>query len=320
MSDKVSKPISNRLFSIFGGIALILLSLILILNMVIIARAMTLPFFYVLGLSSYLLFGYVLIQGASLIFRQKMIPLKFSIQFVGVILSVISINLLLTSFYRPGYTISTYGDFIGSLDYLNYPKFLNLFEQPIGGGFLGIVLFEVLNNVAQPVPYIIGILVFLIGLAFIFMNPILGLVGAHQGKPKEKKKKAAPKKVVEDEEEDEIIVTRDTTAHVIRGASMVDENPIKEDPLPPTPQPAPIPLTQSDMNPVGSDVSFRGNEGVFTPAHFVPGVIPGDVPSSVQPAAPADAIENPFVSEEVRPVTPAPAPAPIKVAPERSEQ
>ena len=318
MSENELKPVTNKQFAFFGGIALALLAAICVLNMWVVARAITFPFFFMFGLSSYLFFAYMYVQGMALIIKRKAFKVKFSLRFVGVILCLVSINLLLTAFYKPNYSISTYREFINSLDYIQYPKYLNLFEQPIAGGFLGITLFEVLNNVANPVPFIIGFLVLFVGLAFIFMNPILALVTEHQTKRVKKPKKGEKKTVKESDPIEEYHITRDNTSDVIRDASNIDDIPTPTQPS--TPAPAPIPLAPSDLAPSTEGMSFRGNDGVFTPAHFVPGVIPGDTPSSVMttpiPPIPGTPKPDPIPAPVTpTPVTPSPTPAPL-----RSEQ
>lgn len=314
MAEKVIKPISNKQFAFFGGLALCLLALVCVLNMWVIARAITIPFFFMFGLGAYLLFAYMFIQGMALIIKKKALGLKFSIKLVGVILCLLSINLLITAFYKPSYSINTYGDFIKSLNYIQEPKFINLFQNKIAGGFVGVVLFEGLNNVATPVPFIIGFLVLFVGLAFIFMNPILSLVTEHQNNRVKKPRPSTRRVKKEDDDIETLLITRDNTSDIIRDASVIDEEVAPA----PAPAPAPIPLNPSDLN-TPSDMTFKGNDGVFTPAHFVPGVIPGDTPSSVMntPRPPLPGTPKP----EPIPVPPTPAPVnPVPPQTLKSEQ
>lgn len=319
MAEKTPKPVSNKQFAFFGGIALSLLSAICVLNMWVVARAITLPFFFLFGLAAYLFFAYMFAQGMMLIIKKRAFKVKFSLKFVGVVLCVLCINLLLTAFYKPEYTINTFGDFIKSLNYIQEPKFLNLFQLPIAGGFIGVVLFEVLNNVAAPVPFIIGFLVLFVGLAFIFMNPILSLVTDHKNTRVKKPKKVGEKPVKDVNPTDDYHITRDNTSDVIRDASVIDDMPAPATNV--APAPAPIPLAPSDLGP-SVDMGFRGNDGVFTPAHFVPGVIPGDTPSSVMGTPKPTIPGAPGPSPIPAPPTPAPVqPTPTQpVEPMRSEQ
>lgn len=317
MAEKSPKPITNKQFAFFGGIALTLLSAICVLNMWVVARVITIPFFFLLGLCAYLLFAYMLAQGLMLIIKRRAFKFKFSLRLVGVILFVLSVDLLLTAFYKPAYSINTYGDFIKSLNYIQEPKFLNLFQQPIAGGFIGVVLFEVLNNVATPVPFIIGFLVIFVGLAFIFMNSILSLVTDHQNKRAKKPKKSRGRPAKEVDNIEEFHITRDNTSDVIRDASVIEETSSSSTPVPPPP--SPIPLAPSDLTP-STGMEFRGNDGVFTPAHFIPGVIPGDTPSSVmgtpKPPIPGTPAPSPIpVPPTPTPIQPTPQPEPM-----RSEQ
>ena len=319
MAEKPVKPITNKQFAFFGGIFFALLAVICILNMWVIARVITIPFFYMFGLSSYFLFAYMYIQGMCLVIKRRALKFKFSIRLIGAILCFLSINLLLTAFYKPSYSISTYGDFFKSLDYIKYPKYLNLFTNPVAGGFVGVVLFEVLNNIATPVPFIIGFLVLLVGLAFMFMNSILSLVTDRRNNRVKQPKSSGEKETPEPSNEDDFHLTRDNTSNVIRQASILETPVVNEEPAPaPAPAPAPIPLSQGDMM-APNNMSFRGNDGVFTPAHFVPGVVPGDNPvSPMNTPKPPISNPNPVPSEPfVEPVQPAPTPAPVE---ERSEQ
>ena len=325
MAEKTPKPISNKQFAFFGGIALSLLSAVCVLNMWVVARAITIPFFFLFGLSAYFFFAYMLVQGFALIFTKKAIKFRFSLKFVGFVLCLLCIDLLLTAFYKPTYTINTFGDFIKGMNFIQDPKFLNLFVKDanggtIAGGFIGVVLFEVLNNVAAPVPFIIGFLVLFVGLAFIFMNPILSLVTDHQNNKVKKPKKSPEKPLKDVDPVEDIHITRDNTSDVIRDASQIDDMPAPATPIAPVPNTTPVPLSQSDLMAPSSNMTFNGNDGVFTPAHFVPGVIPGDTPSSVSaPLPPIPGMPKP--DPIPAPPTPAPVnPAPVPSQPMRSEQ
>lgn len=313
MSEKQAKPITNRHFSIFGGIGLILLSLVLTVNMWVVARVLSFPFFFIFGILSYVLFAYMFVQGMWLLVRKHPLKIGFSLKSVGVVLTFLSTSLLVTTFYKPAYSISTFYDsYVKGLNYLTQPRFINFFiteeGNAVAGGFIGVVLYDVLNNIAAPVPYIIGFLVLFIGLAFIFMNPILGLITNYQEKARPKKGPKKPKsdrKVVEEKEGADV---KDFSSDVIRGASVIDRPEETQTARPISSGPAPVPLNPGDLGIATSDMSFRSNDGVFKPAHFVPGVIPGDTPSSVMtPVNPVNAFDIPEETPAA-PVKPVEAP------------
>ena len=315
MEKPLSKPVSQKQFCFFGGITLVLLSLVMIVNMWIVARAMSFVFTYLFGIVSYFVYLLMLGVGGYLIVKKQPLKLKLSLKFIGGLLTFTSLCLLLTAFLKPAYNIEGYAGFFKGLDYIKNPQFINLFTQPVAGGLLGICLYEVLFNISAPVPYIIGFLILFVGLTFIFMNPILALFANYHAKEKAPRVKKNKKKPVENKPQ-EVSVGREYTYDAIKNASAFDDTPQEAS------SSQQIPVSQSDFinsYPRTSGVSDYTSNGVFTPAHFVPGVVPGDNPSGVvgisQPAIPKG-------FEKVEEPEPAPQPMvqPTPAQPERSEQ
>ena len=303
MPVKEVKPISRRQFNIFIGLGISLFSLILMVNMWIIARVLSFPFVYLFGIMSYPLFLYALAQGVSLMIRSKIIPIRLSLRFIGVIITFISICLLISTFQQPQFASSGYQEIFNIDYYLHEPKFINLFTETYGGGFLGLILFEMLNSIAGPLPYIIGFLVFSVGVCFIFMNAILNLFSISGDRKNKNKAKGPKEKKIKNKntppgDPNEITITRDNTSDVIKNASVLDNNDEEEDDTSSPVPNKPIPLDGNNLsNPYSGEISFKNN-GIFTPAHFVPGVIPGDTPSTVmnpinQPNTPNEPVDNP---------------------------
>ena len=315
MEKPLSKPISQKQFCFFGGITLVLLSVILILNLWYVARIFTIGFTYLFGLTSYLFYLMMLGVGLFLIIKKEPIKFKLSLRFFGGLLTFISLCLLLTAFYNPQYD-PNFGGYFKTLEYVKNSKtFLNLFTQPVAGGLIGIALYQVLAGLSTAVPFIIGFLVLFVGLTFIFMNPILALFA--NSKEKEPKEKRSKDKSGEKKQQ-EVSIGRDYTYDAIRNASTIEP---EEKPTPMS-APQPVPMNQSDfMNSfprVNATNNFNAN-GNFVPAHFVPGVSPGDNPSGMvginqqSMATPFEKVEEPQpASQEF--VQPTPA------QPEKSEQ
>ncbi len=320
MSEKNIKPISNRQFSIFGGIALILITSIMTLNIWVVARVLSFVPMFLFGLCGYLIFAYGFVQGVSLVIRGKFIPIRLNLRFFGIVLTFTSLCLLLTTFIRPdNYDLSSYGEYISQMNYVANPEYLNFFENKIAGGLVGMSLFNMLNSIAEPIPFIIGFLVFFVGLAFIFMNPILALFSITQEKAKKTKKVKKPKeKRLSDGTSEIDLSSRDNTNDIIRGASYLEEE--IGDPIPQNPEPindvppSPAPINNISAPYQNNDLGFR-NSGTFVPAHFVPGVVPGDTPSAV-----LTPVQPPFAAPKNEQPEAAPQPAVNPNQPVVSEQ
>ena len=280
MAESNIKPIGQKQFSFFGGITLILFSLVMILNIWVVARAVTFPFVYLFGISNYAILLFLIGLGLYLVIKRKAIKFKLSLKFFGAILAFVSLCLLITAFYKPTYDLSTYSGFIKDLKYFeNHLVFLNLFKEPVAGGFLGLALYELLYGIDKAVPFIIGFLVFFVGLTFIFMNPILALFANYNSKEKTRARKSN-KNENKKPAAQEISVSRDYSNDVIKNAAILEEDEIsssEERPIAAASAPVNQPVNNGAN--YSNDMGFRNN-GVFTPAHFIPGVIPGDNASS----------------------------------------
>ena len=225
----------------------------------------------------------------------------------------VSLSLLLTAFYKPSYNLQSYGEYFKGLNYIKNPDFLNLFTNPVAGGLLGCSLYELLASISAPVPFIIGFLVLFVGLTFIFMNPILALFANYQKKERAPRVKQNRRKA--ENKPQEVSVGRDYTHDAIKNASIIEEKDRVND----VQASKPIPVTQNEFRTAyPSNVTGYQNNGVFVPAHFVPGVTPGDNPSAMM-GINKPAVANIFEKAEPQP-EPAPVVQPTPVQQERSEQ
>lgn len=288
MTDKNIKQISKKQFAFFKGVALALLSIILVLNMWYIARGITYPFVYAFGILSYLIFTYIYLQGMSYVLKGERLKIGFNLRLVGIILMFFATSLLVTAFYDVPYEMKNYNDFFKGLDYIKYPHFINLFKNKVAGGFIGISMFTALKKVGPSIPFVIGFFVLFIGLLFTFMKQIISFFdNIKQKAPKVKKEKAKKVKepVAEEPKDEGVIFLKDNTMDIIKSASTLNE-PVKENKPVIQPKPNPVnnnvnsQITPQDMTPsrnyqYGDNLQFRNN-GVFVPAHFVRGAVPGD--------------------------------------------
>ena len=101
MSEENLKPISKKQFAFFEGIALALFGIVLVLNMWYPARVLTLPFTYLFGVLSYVIYLFIYLEGMFLLFRSKGFKVKFNLRLVGIILTFIALCLIATSFTFP---------------------------------------------------------------------------------------------------------------------------------------------------------------------------------------------------------------------------
>ena len=76
--EKKKFQVLKRHFTFFGGIALCLLAVVLILNVGYIARAIAFPFAFLFGLGSYVLYALLYAYGMFLFFREKGFKFKFN--------------------------------------------------------------------------------------------------------------------------------------------------------------------------------------------------------------------------------------------------
>lgn len=302
MAENKVRHISKKQFVMFIGLTLFLLSIVLTLNVWVIARTLTFVFTYLFGIASYLIYAFLFFEGIKLMVKKEFSHFKLSLRFFGILLTFFSTCLLINTFTRVDISLEGYTDYFSSLNYIGGKSFLNLFDTKISGGITGLAFFDILDNVATPVPYIIGFLLLSVGLAFTFMNSILAIFSIAQEKSKNKEQRKVIKeaskpsrslykedKIIQDNNEeddkDNISLGRDYSSSVIKKASMLsddEDKPIQRIVSSPNNvnQNNSINNSQNLNESYHSDLSFRNN-GVFTPAHFVPGVIPGDFPSAV---------------------------------------
>lgn len=204
-NNKAPKKISRRSFTFFGGIALCLFSVILILNVGIPARVFALPFAYLFGLGSYAIYIFIYAYGLFIFFREKGFKIRPNNYLFGSLVMFISVLMISTLIVTNKETIGikdtettraffeTYKNMVDSIEGgKGYWKshFINLFQgNPFGGGLVGYAIVGSLNSfITVTGTWVVSVLVLLLGL-FIFFYPVLKKMFFSNRKAKEKKQK-----------------------------------------------------------------------------------------------------------------------------------
>lgn len=221
VNKKEPFKITNKHFCFFGGIALCLLSVILIMNVGPFARAVSFIFSYLFGIGSYVIYLFVYCVGISLLFRNKGIKIRFKNTFWGLILLFIALLIFLTIFIpkngldnvevNPEFlnlkNIYDESEEIVSLNFYDayktwcfdsyftnagkkvsywYYDFINMFKRfPFGGGLIGYTIVGLMNSLGSvklSFAWALAILLILQGL-FIIFYPLVQKI-----RKKEKKK------------------------------------------------------------------------------------------------------------------------------------
>jgi len=276
MPNKTPRHIDKKYFTFFGGIALCIFSVILILNVGYPSRAIALPFVYLFGLSSYLIYIFVYAYGLFLFFREKGFKIRLNNYLWGSLVIFISVMMIATLIVRSNTEALTinnfvkqYNDVFNNVDsnYPNSPKgywtnvFVNLFGgNKFGGGFIGYFLVGLLSFGGKPAfAWVFAILIFLAGAFIIFYPSIKKIIGAGKGK---KEKVSSPN--------DSIAFQQETPFEPINNVDPVKSastlEPAYKEPAPVLNRPASFSQRSEVFNePLNSGYSSNTN---FVPARF----------------------------------------------------
>ena len=209
-------------FAYVGGIALCLLSIILIVDIGWFARAIAFPFLFLFGIVAYVFYILFYIEGIYLLFKEKSLKIDHKIRIVGFFVSLVSLLILVSLIVcsTKGVNLALHSDetagtqgfwdyFKGTLDSIKNdkteqtgffaPTYLDVFNRyPFGGGILGYFLTGLLNQFVGKVgSYILSILALIIGLGLFFLPTIIKVVKKqmqNQGMEVKEKPKAEKKK------------------------------------------------------------------------------------------------------------------------------
>ena len=294
MSEKKPiKKIEKKHFTFFGGISLCLFSVILILNVGYVARFFALPFVYLFGLGSYVIYIAIYAIGLYFFFKEKGFKFKFNNYFFGALIIFISFLIIATFVVtqNAGVTIalknvtntetgetsvysfaSYYQEQVYNKITDGYWKsgFINLFVgNNFGGGFIGYALFGFIAAGLKSIgALVIAILIALLGAFVIFFPAIKKIVTGNQTSKPKKKKEAESRDLYEEEEPAYQKPKRIDNYDVISSASRLDT--INDEPSqlytnparPVTPQ-----MEVSQPSPMMSQPNYGAGSN-FVPARF----------------------------------------------------
>ena len=273
MANNKVKDIDNKYFSFFSGIALCLFSVVLILNVGYVARLFALPFLYLFGLGSFIIYILTYAYGLFLFFKEKRANVKFNHIAVGIIVIFISALMISTLIVlskddplRLNDFANRYKDVINNVDvnkqgtFNGYwsAKFINVFSgNKFGGGFIGYFLVALFSfNGAKASAWFFSILILLIGAFIIFYPQIKKILGINK-----------TKKVAEEKPERSVSINKNSyrveNYDAIATANRIDNNEEKVERVQESPLPYP------NNNQINSSLTqpFSGNSN-FTPALF----------------------------------------------------
>ena len=187
MPEKKKKfQVNKRHFTFFGGIALCLLSVVLILNVGYPARALAFTFAYLFGLGSYVIYIFIYVYGMFLFFKEKGFKIRLNNIFFGSIVIFISALMITTLIVTKDSPLSidnfmsSYNAVLTGIEGIDnssaYWKasFINLFQgNKFGGGLVGYALVGVFNKVFKTGgTWAMTIIILLLGL-FIILFPYI---------------------------------------------------------------------------------------------------------------------------------------------------
>lgn len=231
-AEKKKFKATKRTFTFFGGIAFCLFSVVLILNVGYFARFFALPFTYLLGMCSYVIYIFIYIYGLFLFFREKGFKIRPNNYLFGGLLLFIAASMITTLVIikdlkaadgiskiviglkdvapKEGEVQTTYSFFTYyqkqvfegiEKGYWN-ANFINLFQgNKFGGGLLGYAIVGALQTYLKTVgTWVVAVFIALIGLTIIFIPQIKQAIAKAKGNVA--KKPVRVKKTVVNEEEE----------------------------------------------------------------------------------------------------------------------
>ena len=297
MPSKKKLEISKRSFTLFIGILLCLFSIMLILNVGYVARAISFPFLYVFGFGAYLLYLLFFINGFCLIFLDHPLLFRRKIRIPGLLFAFLGIIILITIIATKNDPLLVLGsggsnqrNFFNAFNDVVFKNinggyfkegFLDVFSSNhFGGGIFGYLLTALLNQLGQVTGYIVSITLIVIGVLLILLPTVLLIVKTQmekQGLPvkedeelKGSKKPSPKKKPRRNNKNDD---NRITNIDIISSASELDE----EDNHSNTSSSV---FISSDSPNNYDNPSYYQSNGTFIPARFITSM---DIPDNSHP-------------------------------------
>ena len=94
--NKKKREVSNKTFSMFLGIGLVLLSIILIINVGYVARVFAFVPLYLIGMMSWAIFVYTIVDGVFLVVKKEHIHFQNKVRVVGLVIGFIALSILVS--------------------------------------------------------------------------------------------------------------------------------------------------------------------------------------------------------------------------------
>ena len=192
--EKKKFKVEKKHFTFFGGIALCLLAVVLILNVGYPARAIAFPFVYFFGMGSYVFYLIIYAFGLYMFFKEKSPKIRPVSIYFGSLIIFISALIIATLIVTKDHMLdksfaSTYKQMLYNVDVQNnasaYWKasFINLFKANssgygFGGGLFGYFLVGIMNSAFKGTggTWAIAIIIALLGIFVIFFPYIRSVV------------------------------------------------------------------------------------------------------------------------------------------------
>ena len=291
MKEKRQFVANKNHFYIFFGLFLCLLSIVLVLNTGVVARAISTPFTFVFGHFSYILYLGMNILGLRLIFAKKFFKLRFNSYFFATIVLLIAITMLYTHFWiindNIGGNLALISDSengsIGVMDAIkgvfdkvnggNYfdASPLMLFEYPFASGIIGYFLVGAFNTLFdnEKGGLIFAIVIAVIAILIYFLPLILRLAGQGKDKKTLKNEKDDGAETVSDISQQKQNQQRIKNIDIVKHASEIDAEHFESE-IMGAPKRSAVISSPTYVEQGSGTVSFSISEnGMFAPAKFI---------------------------------------------------
>ena len=281
MKEKKPFVANKNHFYIFFGLALVLFSIIMCLNVGYVARYVSTPFIYLFGSASYLVYIALNILGIRLIFVKKFLKIKINLYFIATIVLIVSGLMFLTHFMTvdkfDGYIalvnkenqsinfIEAFQKVITDAKYFSDTNFLSLFSHPFGAGLLGYVLIALFNALfgIKNGGFIIAIILAVVALILYFLPLTLNLIG--QSKPVTKKEE---NETVSDTSSPKQNQQKVHNIDVVKHASEIDPDDYHSEIMGAPNRSAAMSSPTFVQQDSGANNFTIGDNGMFVPARF----------------------------------------------------
>ena len=187
--EKIKAPFSKKTFNFFIGAALMLASIIYVIPVGKVARVFTYIPTFLFGMSFLLVIIFIYVIGAILMFRNKLIKLRFY-HYIGGAFFLLGAAIFISVIYNgENANISNYWDMFAKTLGAHYitDRTIDIFTPSyllsdgttrfaFGGGLIGNSLAGLLNYGTQATTYIVSITLMLIGLALMLTKYVVTLI------------------------------------------------------------------------------------------------------------------------------------------------